>query len=358
MAGGEGNDHLVGGVGNDILFGGVGDDTYEFGLGDGIDTILDAAGFDRLLFAEGITPEMLTLGLGSLVIRVGEGGDAIHVEGFNPSDVSGSSIIENFSFSDGSMLSYNELLARGFDITGTNGDDTISGTSISDRIDGGAGNDVLIGGSGSDTYFFGGGSGQDLIEDLDTTGLDTDTVRIGAGVTPADIAITQAGDFITLAINGTSDQLSIRWQPEQGYGIERVEFSGGTVWDAATLEAIARSGSNTAPTVANPLMDQAAQKDVLFGFQVPENTFRDMDLGEILNYSAALANGDPLPAWLTFDSSSRQFTGTPAATDVGAISIRVTASDLAGASATDDFQLVVSDDGKCHEMNPVGIGPL
>jgi hypothetical protein len=102
-------------------------------------------------------------------------------------------------------------------------------------------------------------------------------------------------------------------------------------------------------------MDQAAQKDVPFGFQLPEDAFRDMDQGEILDYSAALANGNPLPAWLTFDAASRQFTGTPATGDVGAISIRITAADLAGTSATDDFQLVVSDGGKCHEVNLVGM---
>jgi hypothetical protein len=107
--------------------------------------------------------------------------------------------------------------------------------------------------------------------------------------------------------------------------------------------------------VVNPLKDQAAEKGVLFEFQVPGDAYRDMDPEEILDYSAALANGDPLPDWLTFDSTSRQFAGTPAATDVGVSSVRVTVSDVAGTSATDDFQLVVSDGGKCHEVNLVGL---
>jgi len=87
---------------------------------------------------------------------------------------------------------------------------------------------------------------------------------------------------------------------------------------------------------------------------VPEDAFRDMDQGEILDYSAALANGDPLPAWLTFDSASRQFTGTPATSDIGAISVRVTATDLAGASVADEFQLVVSSGSECHATNLAG----
>jgi Ca2+-binding RTX toxin-like protein len=353
LEGGEGDDHLIGGKGNDNLVGGAGDDIYEFRVGDGIDRIGDSSGNDSIAFGPEISPADISLGVGSLLIRVGEAGDAIHIEGFDPNDVFGSQTIELFQFADGINLTYGELLARGFDLTGTDGNETISGTNIPDRIDGSASNDILIGGAGSDTYFFGRGSGQDVIEDFDTTGLDTDTIRIGPAVTPADIAVSRAGDFIALAINGTNDQLSIRWQPEQGYGIERVEFPGGTVWDGATLEAIARSSSNTAPTVANPLIDQAAQKDVLFRFQVPEDAFHDMDQGEILDYSAALANGDPLPAWLSFDVASRNFSGTPAATDVGAISIRVTASDLAGTSAIDDFQLVVSGGGECRVMDVV-----
>jgi hypothetical protein len=242
---------------------------------------------------------------------------------------------------------YEELVARGFDIVGTAADDVLQGTSVNDRFAGGAGND---------TYLFGPGSGQDVIRDIDTPGFDSDAVRLSSDIALTDIAVGRSGDFITLSISGTSDWLSIYNQPEQGYGVERVEFSGGVVWDAATLLAMSAGSTNTAPTVANPLMDQIVQKDVPFGFRVPEDAFRDIDQGDILNYSAALANGDPLPAWLAFDSASRQFTGSPTASDIGAISVRVTATDLAGSSATDAFQIVVSDSGECRNSNPVESG--
>ncbi|HEX5472837.1 MAG TPA: putative Ig domain-containing protein, partial [Lacipirellulaceae bacterium] len=49
-----------------------------------------------------------------------------------------------------------------------------------------------------------------------------------------------------------------------------------------------------------------------------------------------------LPAWLTFDAANRKFTGTPAAGDVGAPSIHVTATDNHGGSVSDDFILTVS----------------
>jgi hypothetical protein len=111
---------------------------------------------------------------------------------------------------------------------------------------------------------------------------------------------------------------------------------------------------NDAPMLVSPIADQSASAGVAFDVTLATDAFHDIDRGDVLAYRATLANGDPLPAWLSFDAASRNLSGTPAATEVGAISIRVTASDLAGASATDEFQLVVSGGGECHEMDMVG----
>ena len=51
--------------------------------------------------------------------------------------------------SDGTVLTYADLVARGIDIVGTVGDDFLSGTSITDRFFGGSGNDFLRGGAGA-----------------------------------------------------------------------------------------------------------------------------------------------------------------------------------------------------------------
>src|SRR5207249_3344323 len=59
-------------------------------------------------------------------------------------------------------------------------------------------------------------------------------------------------------------------------------------------------------------------------------------------YAATLANGASLPTWLVFDAATRMFSGTPLNADVGTISVRVTATDSGGLSASDLFDLTVT----------------
>ena len=99
---------------------------------------------------------------------------------------------------------------------------------------------------------------------------------------------------------------------------------------------------NDVPIVVNPLTEQPATEDQPFTFQVPSDTFTDVDAGDVLTYGASLANGDPLPAWLNFNTDTRTFSGTPANEDVDAISVKVTATDLAGASVDNTFNLAIA----------------
>ncbi len=98
---------------------------------------------------------------------------------------------------------------------------------------------------------------------------------------------------------------------------------------------------NDAPTRVTPLADQAATQDQAFAYTVPTGSFADIDVGDVLSYSAKLRNGASLPAWLIFDASTRSFSGTPTNADVGMISVRVTATDVAGDSVHGDFPLAV-----------------
>jgi hypothetical protein len=54
------------------------------------------------------------------------------------------------------------------------------------------------------------------------------------------------------------------------------------------------------PIVLNPIANQTAFTGKYFNFPIPANAFNDAD-GDTLSYNITLADGNPLPAWLTTD---------------------------------------------------------
>ncbi|HEX8226041.1 MAG TPA: tandem-95 repeat protein [Allosphingosinicella sp.] len=94
---------------------------------------------------------------------------------------------------------------------------------------------------------------------------------------------------------------------------------------------------NDAPTLESLLADIHGLEDMAIDLLIPEGSFADLD-GDALTLSATLGNGDPLPAWLSFDGT--RFTGTPPADFNGAIDLIVTASD-GKASVSDAFTLTI-----------------
>ena len=115
--------------------------------------------------------------------------------------------------------------------------------------------------------------------------------------------------------------------------------NGGTVTDTFNIVV---ANINDAPAVANVTPDQNATEDSAFNFQFNSNTFSDVDVGDTLTYTAQIAGGGALPAWLNFDPLTRTFSGTPANGDVGTVSIDVIADDGNGGTATDTFNIVVA----------------
>jgi hypothetical protein len=171
------------------------------------------------------------------MIRIGDSGDVVYVDGFDTNDAMTAGVIERFEFADGTVLSHAQLVGRGFDLYGTDGDDATFGTNLVDRFHESAGDDFLIGGAGDDVYRFANGSGHDIIIDRDAVLDNSDTVVLGDGIAPENLAVLSSAGMLTLAVSGTNDRLDIQWQPEVGYAIERVQFADGTIWDQAMLES-------------------------------------------------------------------------------------------------------------------------
>ncbi len=116
--------------------------------------------------------------------------------------------------------------------------------------------------------------------------------------------------------------------------------SGGSLQDSETLE-ITVVAQNDQPVVTSPIADQSTDEDAVFVLDA-STSFSDVDAGDILTFSATLDNGDPLPAWLSIDPATGVLSGTPSNDDVGTILVEVTATDNGSLSASDTFELVVS----------------
>ncbi|WP_273703716.1 calcium-binding protein [Candidatus Accumulibacter vicinus] len=113
----------------------------------------------------------------------------------------------------------------------------------------------------------------------------------------------------------------------------------GTAESVTSAATSAVANVNDAPILVSPLSDQLATESVPFSATLPAGAFADVDLGDVLTYTATQADGSALPAWLSFDATTRAFSGTPAAG--GVLSIRVTATDTGGLSASDVFNITI-----------------
>jgi len=108
---------------------------------------------------------------------------------------------------------------------------------------------------------------------------------------------------------------------------------------------------NNAPFVMNEIPDQYTNEDEVFSFTFSDRAFLDIDIGDQLSYSAALSGSSQLPQWLSFNSQTRTFTGTPTNDLVGSYSITVVTVDLFGAFASDQFTIYVKNVNDLPQLN-------
>lgn len=308
---GSGDDVLTGGVGDDQLFGSTGRDTYVFNLGDGSDTIIDTAEAgigNRILFGPGIDVNDVSFSLEGTTLTVSYGnlGDTVRIENFDPSGLNGSAVVDNFEFADGFVASYRELINQAPVIALPLENQTATQDQpFSFTLPDGA----FIDPEGTELSYLATVSGYEI----QPTWLMFDPVtRTFSGIPTND----DVGSF-TITV-GVTDNLS---------GMVSQSFT-------VTVENV-----NDAPVLMNGISDRRVIEDTPFIFQVPSDTFKDIDAGDQLSLSAALPDGGDLPSWLTFDAVTGTFSGTPDNSGVGTIQVAVTATDLAGAQATANFSL-------------------
>lgn len=263
---GAGDDTLIGGTGNDTLYGGAGNDTYIFNVGDGTDVIYDSntnGDVNTVVFGAGVDPNSITLSLGSLVLNYGNG-DALHIADFDPNNAYQSQSITNFQFADGTVLTYADLINKGFDLVGTSGNDVITGTNVADRITGGAGDDLLVGGDGNDTYFYNMGDGLDTINDS----AGANVVVLGTGISINNTVIRQQNGVAQLRLldadgNETSQGINIMLNADGTSPIQIFQFADGstTTIDNLVVTSMTWYGTKSDNTILTGRNDDVIYAD-------------------------------------------------------------------------------------------------
>jgi len=116
------------------------------------------------------------------------------------------------------------------------------------------------------------------------------------------------------------------------------------IWVAHRLGCMYQGASkrnffNKPPLVTHPLVDHTINHGEAFEFAIPVDSFTDPDPGDVLQLSAKLADGSPLPDWLEFDAEMMAFSGKVASDASDSLEIIVTATDFNGASVSSLMRL-------------------
>ncbi|WP_172955071.1 calcium-binding protein [Sterolibacterium denitrificans] len=322
MESGDGEDVLTGGLGNDVLRGGAQRDAYVVNLGDGEDVIeddLDAGIGNMLTFGAGIAREDVQVALDGddLLVRYGADGDMVRVRNYAPDGASAGTVIDTFEFADGTAVTLREFMNRAPEVANPIDDQVaLEDAAFSLRLP----DDLFID-----------ANGDDILTRVTVSGYETqpDWLQYEAA---------------TRTLFGTPDNDDV--------GEFDVIVQGMDTLGASSLHSfhVTVQNTNDTPETGTLIAAQQATEDTPFAFTVPQDAFHDVDAGDVLTLSATQADGLALPSWLQFDAAMRSFSGTPANGDVGSVSVRLTAADVAGAQASQTFAIGVANVNDAPEV--------
>lgn len=387
MDGGAGSDKLFGEAGGDLLLGGAGDDELSGNEDD--DTLNGGEGADRLLGGEG--NDTLQGDGGADILEGGAGNDFLH-GGLGQDQLQGGDGDDTYAFDLGDDAG---VISTATDSAGNN-TVVLGGGSLSTMQLTGTGSDWTLRYSANDTVKLSGNFSINWAGKIYTTAEfvkaiadatptstppDPDPVnRAPAVATTLSDAIARKGEawtylvpVATFADPDAGDTLTYRATLADGsalptwlsFDAATRTFSGTapasapasplnltvTATDAGGLSASTgftldiTASANGAPVAGQPLQSASVDEDTAFTYTVPADAFTDPDAGDTLVYTATLADGSALPAWLQFDAATRTFSGTPGNGDVtgnaASLAIVVRATDPLGASAEQPLALQV-----------------
>jgi len=98
---------------------------------------------------------------------------------------------------------------------------------------------------------------------------------------------------------------------------------------------------NYVPDILKEVNEQIVLSEKSFIITLPSNMFIDYDNNDYI-VTASLADGSPLPSWITFDSVAKTFSGYPSVADEGEYQLKLDITDSFSARSTTMFNLIVA----------------
>ncbi|MEN8107728.1 MAG: putative Ig domain-containing protein [Pseudomonadota bacterium] len=330
LVAGPEDDVIEGAGGDDTLIGGGGDDVFVYGSGDGLDRIETVAGEfnDSVVFGEGIAPkstiaqyvdngteELLQVRfldpLGRLV--EGQGLDIVtRPEGVSPDAAAGFGV-ESFVFFDGQVKTAAMLVQESVNQT------PVLNDSLQDQV-------------GYEDSGFSYTFEMNMFDDPDAVDvLEYSATRTDGSALPGWLSFNPyTREFSGTPVNDDVGSLDINVTATDGRGLM-----------ASDTFSITVVNTNDAPEVGTLLEDASVASGQMFDYAIPASAFSDPDINDQLTYAVMLTDGQPLPAWMTYDAATGTLSGTPEDADTGLLELEVTASDMSGATAIQHFSLEI-----------------
>lgn len=215
------------------------------------------------------------------------------------------------------------------------------------------------------------------MNDFDYTAGSIDTLQLGTGLSIDQLWFRKVNTWdLEISIIGSNDAMTVeKWdfRPkgsswENTQRIERLRTADGKVlldsqidrlvqsmanytlppmgqatlsgkYEALRLTVQGIANENHAPLLIAPVANQTAFQGKPFELTVSGKAFEDVDSADVLSYSASMANGKPLPSWLTFTPGTRTLRGTPPSLEP--LDLRIVANDGKGGTTVSVFKLTV-----------------
>ena len=106
-------------------------------------------------------------------------------------------------------------------------------------------------------------------------------------------------------------------------------------------KVVSDNATSSPPILNKPIEDVAVVANAPFTFALDEDTFVDKDPGGVITLRGWLEDGAKLPKWLSFNPSTRVFSGVPPA-GLSDLKVKVTARDYDGLEAMAHFSIRVA----------------